>query len=124
MGKKQDDPRGKQKGAQQHAEGQHGERTHERFLEEIQASDADDRGDVEQRDREQALQHPADGGHRLFEGRNQNDPAERASDKNRLSQDIDKHGHDRSNFQVPHGRTSHPATPDPKGELNDPGGHR
>ena len=35
MGKKQDDPRGKQKGAQAHAEGQHGEKTHSRFLEEV-----------------------------------------------------------------------------------------
>ena len=44
MGKKQEDSRGKQKGAQQHAEGQHGERTHERFLEEIQADAAPDKG--------------------------------------------------------------------------------
>ena len=121
MSKKHDDPRGKQKGAQQHAEGQHGELTHERFLEEIQATSAEERDDVEQHDHERSQQHPPDGGHRLFEGRNQNDPAERASDKNRLVKDIDAHGHERGNFQVPHGRTSHPATPDPKGELNDPG---
>lgn len=121
MSKKHDDPRGKQKGAQQHAEGQHGERTHERFLEEIQASSTETGGDGEQRDPDRSEQHPPDGTHRLFEGRDQSDPAERASEKNRLSMDIDAHGHDRSNFQVPHGRTSHPATPDPKGELNDPG---
>ena len=124
MSKKHDDPRGKQKGPQQHAEGQHGERTHERFLEEIHAAGAEDRDDVEQRDHERALNHPDDGGHRLFENRHQNDPADRASDKNRRGNDIDSHGHDRGNFQVRGGTTSHPAMPDSDADLGNPGGHR
>ena len=109
MGKKQDDPRGKQKGAQAHAEGQHGEKARSRFLEEIQASsperESGERGDGDDR------LHPIDGGHRLFEGREQRDPAERASDKNRLDRDIDEHGHVRENFQVRGGAASHRVMP-------------
>ncbi|HEX5581487.1 MAG TPA: hypothetical protein VFX39_07925 [Gemmatimonadaceae bacterium] len=108
MGRKQDDPRGKQKGAQEHAEGQHGAKAHSRFLEEIQASTPDrdelaGGGDTRQ--------HPPDGGHRLFERREQHDPADEASDKNRLGRDIDAHGHVRENFQVRGGAASHPELP-------------
>lgn len=95
MGRKHEDPRGKQKGAQQHAEGQHGARTHERMLEELQSAGAEERADEEQRNRAQRDEHPQDGGHRLFEGREQIDPADRASGRNRLEKDIDAHGHDR-----------------------------
>ena len=84
MGKKQEDPRGKQKGAQQHAEGQHGEKARSHFLEEIQAEGRQDRDDVEQRDQSRAERHPQDGGHQLYEGREQNDPADRASARNRV----------------------------------------
>ena len=112
MGKKQNDPRGKQKGAQAHAEGQHGEKTHSRFLEEVNAEGEGQRA-AEDRAFEAATdgRHPQDGGHRLFEGRGQRDEAERNSDKNRLSADIDAHGHVRENFQVPGGAESHPAMP-------------
>ena len=92
MSRKHDDPRGKQKGAQQHAEGQHGEKAHQRFLEEIQAGSGEDREDVEQRDLK-GPDHPQDGGHRLFEDRGQNDPAERASERNRLEKDEQEHRH-------------------------------
>ena len=109
MGKKQDDPRGKQKGPQAHAEGQHGEKAHSRFLEEIQAS-SPDRDDGARGD-EDARRHGPDGGHRLFERRGQHDPADEASDKNRLDKDIDAHGHVRENFQVRGGAASHPELP-------------
>ena len=112
MGKKQDDPRGKQKGAQAHAEGQHGEKTHTRLLEEIHAEGRPDRADVEQRDRENATKHPVDGGHRMFQqGREQIDPADEQSQKSRLNIDVDHHGHERGNFQVKGGASSHPAMP-------------
>jgi hypothetical protein len=94
MGKKQEDPRGKQKGAQQHAEGQHGEKAHAHLREEIQSEGRPERADVEQRDLARADEHPADGGHRLFEGRTQNDPADRAAERNRLDIDVERHGHD------------------------------
>ena len=112
MGKKQDDPRGKQKGAQAHAEGQHGEKTHTRLLEEIHAEGRPDRSDQEQLDREKATQHPIDGGHRLFQrGREQMDPADEQSEKSRLNVDVTHHDHERRNFQVKGGTASHPAMP-------------
>lgn len=108
MGKKQDDPRGKQQGAQEHAEGQHGPEARARFLEEIQASPPDATDVQGDQDR---TNHPPDGEHRLFERREQRDPAERASEKNRLDKDIDDHGHVRENFQVRGGAASHSALP-------------
>ena len=96
MGKKHDDPRGKQKGAQQHAEGQHGEKAQAHLREEIQAEGRPDRDDVEQRDRARADEHPQDGRHRLFEGRTQHDEADLNSEQNRREIDIERHGHDRS----------------------------
>ena len=112
MGKKQDDPRGKQKGAQAHAEGQHGEKTHSRFLEEVNSEGEGQRA-AENRafDAESRGRHPQDGEHRLFEQREQRDEAERNSEKNRLDADIDVHGHVRENFQVRGGAESHPAMP-------------
>ena len=70
MGKKQDDPRGKQKGAQAHAEGQHGEKTHARFLEEVNSEGEGQRA-TEQREFEERAEgrHPQDGEHRLMERR-------------------------------------------------------
>ena len=93
MGKKQEDARGKQKGAQQHAEGQHGEKARAHLRDEIQSEGRPEREDVEQRDLARADEHPADGRHRLFEGREQHDPADEGSDRNRLDADIDKHKH-------------------------------
>ena len=112
MGKKQDDPRGKQKGAQEHAEGQHGEKTHARFLEEVNSEGEGQRAAEQRGFQEQTeSRHPQDGGHRLFEQREQRDEAERNSEKNRLDSDIDAHGHVRENFQVRGGAESHPAMP-------------
>ena len=94
MGRKHEDPRGKQKGAQQHAEGQHGEKAHARLREEIQTAGRPEREDVEQRDLRRADEHPADGRHRLFEGREQHDEVDEGRDRNRLDRDVDRHGHE------------------------------
>ena len=96
MSRKQSDERGKQKGAQAHAEGQHGAKTHDRFLEEIHAAGAEERTDVERRDEAGRDDHPADGEHRLFEGREQRDEGERASERTRLDRDNQRHDHGRS----------------------------
>ncbi len=119
MGKKQDDPRGKQKGAQEHAEGQHGEKAHSHFLEEIHASSGDEGGEVGDE-----RPHPAEGGNRLFERRAQHDEAEKNSEKNRLQRDIDRHKHERSNFQVPGGAASHRVMPSQNIDPSNPDGMR
>ena len=112
MGKKQDDPRGKQQGAQTHAEGQHGEKARARFLEEVNGEGEGQRSAERQgADGDARGRHPQDGEHRLFEQREQRDEAERKSEKNRLGADIDAHGHVRENFQVRGGAESHPAMP-------------
>ena len=111
MGKKQDDPRGKQRGAQVHAEGQHGEKTRARFLEEVNSEGEGQRAAEQGADAGAERQHPRDGGHRLFEQREQRDEGERNSEKNRLESDIAVHGHVRENFQVRGGAESHPAMP-------------
>ncbi|MBW8770325.1 MAG: hypothetical protein JF589_11245 [Gemmatimonadetes bacterium] len=49
---------GQQKGPQQHAEGQHGEKTHERFIEQIH--EATDPDEERQRDGESYESHESD----------------------------------------------------------------
>ena len=66
---------GHQQGSQSHAEGQHGERAHARFQEQLHESPADERDDVIATHRE--------GKHRLEEGREQHDEADRRSEQNR-----------------------------------------
>jgi len=61
-------------GPQQHAEGQHGEKTHRHLLEQLQA------GEPRTQPTEAA---PAEGGRRLQEGREQHDPAEKNSERAR-----------------------------------------
>ena len=121
MGRKQDDPRGKQQGAQAHAEGQHGERTHARFLEEVNSEGEGQRAAEDRAFEAQARgRHPQDGKHELFEQRGQRDEAERNSEKNRLDADIGAHGHERENFQVRGGAESHPAMPRSRTNPSDP----
>ena len=124
------DPRGEQKGAQQHAEGQHGPKAYEARKAQIsnQHPDAadghepgpraanDPRGphqaDIAER-HERAMHDPSarDGGHRLVENRLQHDEAEKNSEKNRMAIDVERHGHDREGFQLQGGRETHPALP-------------
>ena len=99
---------GRQKGAQPHAEGQHGEKAHQRFLEQLHEGEARASQDEKRESREQ---HRQDGEHRLFEQREQHDEAEKNSEANRLSQDIDRHGHEREKFQTVGGAESARALP-------------
>ena len=98
--------KGRQKGAQQHAEGQQGEKTHQRLQEKLQS------GRREPDPAEDRASHDDPGAHRLFEDRQQHDEAEKNSEKTRLSRDINRHDHDREEFQVPGGAERHPAMPD------------
>ena len=121
--------RGRQKGPQRHAEGQHGEKAHRRFVEQLQEGESHEPRD-EKAERQRA--HRQDGEHRLFEQRQQHDEAEKNSEANRLNQDIDRHGHERENFQVLGGAESprglppshiDPARPDaprPEDDANPP----
>ena len=125
--KHSNDPRGEQKGAQTHDEGQYGpkafqakwdeitdhsgsRRSSERAEHDPAAGGRDDAGRAEQHER--IMANPAlnaDGGHRLFENRKQHDEAEKNSEKNRRMIDVERHGHDADRFQIPGGRTAHPA---------------
>jgi hypothetical protein len=132
---------GNQKGAQVHAEGQHGEQTRQRLKEQINDEGAE-QGTSSQRaandpnrsgkgSEEAVREHERfmdeqnrDGRHRLFEERKQHDEADRNSGKNRLVKDVGGHGHEREQFQIPGGRETHPALPpdDPDGTIKSPGG--
>jgi len=87
------DERGNQKGAQRHAEGEQGPKTTRKQIEQFESGPS---GETQRQD----AQHPADGGHRLFEQREQHDEADLNSEKNRLNRDIQAHDHVRENFQV------------------------
>lgn len=124
MGKpKHSDDGGRQKGAQQHAEGQHGKLTRkqleaqtseERALHETHSKrEANDpnrhgKGGAEAHAvHEEYLEKgelASDGKHQLFEGRKDHDEADRKQNKNRLDKDVSKHGHDRDRFQLEGGR--------------------
>ena len=64
--------KGRQQGAQRHAEGQHGGKTHKRFVEQLQE------GTRAPKKTEGA---PVEGHHRLLEDRQQHDEAEKGSEK-------------------------------------------
>lgn len=75
MSKKHLDERGKQKGAQAHAEGAHGDKTHRRRLQELRSGPS---GDAPR----------------------SRDETEQNSEENRLDRGIREHGHPRDDFQV------------------------
>ena len=114
---------GNQKGAQAQAEGQHGDKTRSRLKEQLNDEGARDETHSQRAandpnrfgKRAEAAAEPHegdfpehDGRHRLFEGREQHDEADKNSEKTRLERDIDRHGHDRDEFQVPGGKENHP----------------
>jgi hypothetical protein len=109
MGKR----RGTQKGAQTHAEGMHGNKTHRALIEQLQSGKP---GEPQGEDNE----HGTEGKHRLFEGREQHDEADKNSEKNRLDRDIQDHDHTRENFQVRGGAASGPAMPRSKTNPGNP----
>ena len=69
---------GNQKGAQAHAEGQHGKKAHSRMLEQLHSGESG-----EERDAGPQRGAPKEGNHRLYEDREQHDEAEKNSEKNR-----------------------------------------
>lgn len=76
-----------QRGAQTHAEGEYGEKAREANRDRIQQrgdeiSEGDDQPSPDDRRRE--------GGHRIYEDRQQHDEADSRSEKNRLARDRDK----------------------------------
>ena len=100
------DDRGRQKGAVPKAEGQHGDKTHRKFLEQLHGGPS---GEERQATSSAAdPEHEGKGEHRLVEGRQQHDDAELQSEKTRLSRDIEHHDHDREEFQVRGGTENHP----------------
>lgn len=101
--------KGRQKGAVTHAEGEHGARTHNKIIEQLESGHSG-RTPKELGDRGDPL-HSEQGKHRLFEGRKQHDEASKNSEKTRLSRDIDRHNHNRENYQVVGGTETHPAMP-------------
>jgi hypothetical protein len=81
---------GVQKGPQDHAEGQHGSKTHSKFLEQLKNGNG-----TPPEKSENGLEpkknpaHP-NSAHRLFEQRQQHDEAEKHSEKTRLHREIER----------------------------------
>ena len=84
---------GRQKGAQRHAEGQHGAKAHARFIESLQEGRAPTASELGA--------HSLEGAHRLHEDRQQHDEAEKNSEKNRLEREAKRGRLDESSPQVP-----------------------
>jgi hypothetical protein len=84
---------GKQKGAQTHAEGQHGKKAHSRFIESLHEGRAPEGQELPAESQE--------GRHRLREDREQHDEADKNSEKNRLNLEWKRGRMDESSPQVP-----------------------
>ena len=78
---------GDQKGAQTHAEGQHGDKTHTAFIEDLHGQHGgseESEGAPQAENDVDAYGRPVVGRHRLDEDREQHDEAEKNSEANRL----------------------------------------
>ena len=84
---------GRQKGAQTHAEGQHGKKAHARLIESLHEGRAPSPHDLGSKSRK--------GEHRLREDRQQHDEADKNSEKNRLHRDSKRGRLDETSPQVP-----------------------
>ena len=93
-------------GPQRHAEGQHGEKTHRRFIEQLQESRTASAAG-ERRDAGEALTEQPDieGHHRLHQDREQHDEAEKNSEKVEAMREIQR-GHVDDNV-LAHARVPH-----------------
>jgi hypothetical protein len=81
---------GVQKGPQDHAEGQHGSKTHGKFLEQLHSGNGTTPVDpLTEQERPKNLSHH-NAAHRLFEDRQQHDEAEKNSEKTRLNREIER----------------------------------
>ena len=87
---------GVQKGPQDHAEGQHGSKTHSKFIEQLHshANGGHDIGDEPSANesRHHIAKHNATP--RLFGDRQQHDEAEKKSEKTRLHRELERRGYD------------------------------
>jgi hypothetical protein len=85
---------GVQKGPQDHAEGQHGSKTHEKFLEQLKNGNGNGNGATPETPANgaESKRNPAhhNAAHRLFEQRQQHDEAEKNSEKTRLNREIER----------------------------------
>lgn len=85
---------GRQKGAQRHAEGQHGRETHTAFIEGLHGrhGGSEESEGVPQEGNQPLAGggEPVDGHHRLFEDREQHDEAEKNSEKIRLARERER----------------------------------
>jgi len=81
---------GVQKGPQDHAEGQHGSKTHGKFLEQLQSGNGTPpENSTNGLEPQKHLAHH-NSVHRLFEERQQHDEAEKHSEKTRLHREIER----------------------------------
>lgn len=74
----------------QHAEGRPGDRTHERFVEQLQESTSGDTESPSSGRAAEAKGQPVVGHHRLHEDREQHDEAEKNSDKLHAQRQVDR----------------------------------
>lgn len=72
---------GRQQGAQRHAEGQHGDKTHRRFIEQLQEGTGAPKP---------TYGAPVEGNHRLHQDREQHDEAEKNAEKVEAMREIDR----------------------------------
>jgi hypothetical protein len=93
---------GRQKGAQEHGEGQQGEKAHSRFIESLHEG--------HEPAASESRTSPVDGSHRLREDREQHDEAEKNSEKNRLEREVKRNRIDQSSPQVPEALKGSPPT--------------
>ena len=108
--KHSDDDRGQQKGAQAHAEGQHGAVTRSQLKQQINNNGASAAEQAAEAEADEAAQVRV-GRHRIYEERSQHDEADQNAEKNRLQRDIDRYDLEREQFQVRGGRETHPKLP-------------
>jgi hypothetical protein len=81
---------GIQKGAQDHAEGQHGSKTRDKILEQLHSvNDAAPEAAPPPSEPSKSLAHH-NAAHRLFEERQQHDEAEKNSEKTRLNREVER----------------------------------
>jgi hypothetical protein len=90
--------RGVQQGAQVHAEGEHGAKTRDFIRRHQITTRTEEEGNGSQpgprHDEREIAAHDDIGKDRLFDDRQQHDPADKNSERTRLSRDMGRHGHE------------------------------
>jgi len=85
------DREGVQKGPQDHAEGQHGSKTHGKFLEQLQSGNGATTDNSQNGNESPKNPGHHNAVHRLTEDRQQHDEAEKRSEKTRLHRAMERH---------------------------------